>query len=240
MLVIPAIDIKGGKVVRLVQGKADQVTVYSDDPVEVARRWASFGVGLIHIVDLDGAFEGSLKNFDVVKKIVTAVNVKLELGGGIRDMETIKNVLNAGVDKVCMGTKALDDEFLNGVEKPLRRKIVVSIDAKGGVVYTKGWLNNTKIMAMDVIRKAESLGIVTVNYTDISRDGTLEGPNIKSLKALLGATNLDVVAGGGISSIDDVKALKALEENGLKGIIIGKALYENRIDLAEAIKICEG
>lgn len=238
MKIIPAIDIKDGKVVRLTQGAADKVTIYSDDPLEVARKWASFGVGLIHIVDLDGALEGRLKNFDLVKQIAREVGSRIELGGGIRDVDTIEKVLSAGIEKVCIGTKALDQEFLADVSRVFKSKIVVSIDAKEGMVYSKGWLHKTKISAINLAGQAENLGITTINYTDITRDGMLRGPNIRSLKELLKSTHLDVVAAGGISSIGDVKALKALESDGLKGMIIGKALYEGKVDLGEAVRIC--
>lgn len=238
MKIIPAIDIRGGKVVRLTQGKADQETVYFDDPVAVAEKWASYGVDTIHIVDLDGALTGSLKNFDIIKTIAKKVEPMIELGGGIRDMETIDRVFGGGIDKVCIGTMAIDPQFLKNAGKTFITKIIISIDAKDGFVYSKGWLHKTKKSALDLVREAESLGITTINYTDISRDGMLEGPNIKSLTELLNNTSLDVTAAGGISTIDDVKKLKALEKDGLAAMIIGKALYENKIDLGEAIKIC--
>lgn len=238
MKVIPAIDIRGGKVVRLIQGDVELETVYSDSPLEMAQKWASFDVELIHIVDLDGALEGGLKNLDKVKEIVKNIKAKVELGGGIRDEAAVKEVLDAGVDKVVIGTKALDEAFLDRIGKKFKDKIVVSIDAMQGMVQTKGWVFSTKAKAIDLARKVEGLGIRTINYTDISKDGTLEGPNIKSLKELLKATKVDIVASGGISTIDDVKSLKLLEKDGLAGIIIGKALYENTLDLEEAIKIC--
>lgn len=238
MKVIPAIDIRGGKVVRLIQGAVGLETIYSDAPLEIAKEWASFGVDVIHIVDLDGAMEGSLKNLDIVKAIVKNVKPKIELGGGIRDEATIKTVLEMGVEKVVIGTKALDEKFLERVRDEFKERIVVSIDASRGIVHTKGWAFVTKVKAIDLAKKVEEIGIKRINYTDISKDGTLEGPNIKSLRELLKATNVEVVASGGVSTIDDVKALRALEKDGLIGIIIGKALYENTIDLKEAMKIC--
>lgn len=238
MKIIPAIDIKDGKVVRLTQGMADQVTVYSDDPLEVARRWDAFGVELIHVVDLDGALGGKIQNFDAIKRVAEGIKSKVEVGGGIRDIETIKMILSAGADKVCIGTKALDPEFLENVGRSFKNRIVVSIDAKDGIVYSKGWIHKTKTSAIDLAKEAEKIGITTIIYTDITRDGMLQGPNIRSLKELLSATHLDVIASGGISSIKDVKDLQALEKDGLRGMIIGKALYENKIDLAEAIKVC--
>lgn len=239
MKVIPAVDIKGGKVVRLTQGLAESETVYSPSPVIMAEKWDSFGVELIHVVDLDGAFRGKFKNLNLVKAMVDTVKAKIELGGGIRDMETIKKVLDAGVAKVCIGTKALDKKFLGLIsDSKFKDRIVVSIDAKAGIVHTKGWVTKTGVKAVDLAREVASAGIKTINYTDISKDGMLEGPNIESLKELLKISKSDIVAAGGISSIEDVKLLKSLEKDGLKGMIIGKALYENKIDLKEAIKIC--
>ncbi|MBI5143898.1 MAG: 1-(5-phosphoribosyl)-5-[(5-phosphoribosylamino)methylideneamino]imidazole-4-carboxamide isomerase [Candidatus Omnitrophica bacterium] len=238
MKVIPAIDIRGGKVVRLIQGAVELETVYSEAPLEIAEKWASFGVDLIHVVDLDGAMEGTLKNLDIVKAIVKKIRPKIELGGGIRDEATISEVLDMGVDKVVIGTKALDEKFLDKIKDKFRERIVVAIDARGGIVHTKGWAFVTKVKAIDLAKKVEGLGIKRINYTDISKDGTLQGPNIKSLKELLKATHIEIVASGGISTIEDVRGLKALEKNGLAGVIIGKALYENTIDLKEALKVC--
>ena len=239
MVVIPAVDIKGGKVVRLVQGIADKETVYSESPVEVAEKWASFGVGLIHVVDLDGALGGELKNLKIVSDIVKSIKPRIELGGGIRDVETVERVLDAGVEKVCIGTKAIDKKFLAAISKSdFREMVVISIDAKDGFIHTKGWVEKTQIKAADLISEVGKFGIKTVNYTDISKDGMLEGPNIRSLKELLSISKVDIVAAGGVTTIDDVKRLKALGKEGLKGMIIGKALYEGKIDLKEAIEIC--
>lgn len=236
--VIPAIDIKGGKVVRLTQGRPSEETVYFDSPLEIAQNLASFGVGLIHIVDLDGALEGRPKNLEIVKIIAKKIEPKVELGGGMRDEATIKKVLDSGVEKVVIGTKALDREFLKRIAGLFRERIVVGIDAREGIVHTKGWQVKTVVKAIDLAKEIESSGIKTVNYTDISRDGMLEGPNIDSLRELLKATSLNVVAAGGISNIDDLKKLRSLECDGLKGVIIGKAFYENKIDLKEAIEVC--
>ncbi|MDP3791035.1 MAG: 1-(5-phosphoribosyl)-5-[(5-phosphoribosylamino)methylideneamino]imidazole-4-carboxamide isomerase [Candidatus Omnitrophota bacterium] len=236
--VIPAIDIKGGKVVRLKQGKFGDVTVYNDSAMEVARMWADMGAELIHVVDLDGALEGSLKNLAIVKEIARKVSAKLELGGGIRDIETIKEVLDYGVEKAVIGTRALEDDFLKDAAAKFGDRIVVGIDARDGIVYTKGWVLKTKIKAVDLVKKMADNGIRTINYTDISRDGMLKGPNIKSLKDILEVSRANVVASGGVSTMDDVRKLKELETYGLSGMIIGKALYEKTLDLKEAIKIC--
>jgi phosphoribosylformimino-5-aminoimidazole carboxamide ribotide isomerase len=239
MLVIPAIDIMGGKVVRLTQGAADKQTIYSQSPVAMAEKWAEFGVGLIHIVDLDGALQGELKNLKIVSEIVQAVKPKIELGGGIRDLKTIEKVLAAGIQKVCIGTRALDRKFLSAISKSdFRQAVVISIDAKDGFVHTKGWVEKTSIKTTELAKEVAGLGITTINYTDIAKDGMLEGPNVDSLKELLKIKGIDIVAAGGVTTIEDVKKLKALAKDGLKGMIIGKALYEDKIDLAEAVKIC--
>jgi phosphoribosylformimino-5-aminoimidazole carboxamide ribotide isomerase len=239
MLVIPAIDLKGGRVVRLAQGAADKETVYSDPPSEVARRWEAAGAELIHIVDLDGALQGEPKNLEAVAGIVRSVKAKVELGGGIRSMAAIERVLDLGVSKVCIGTKALDQKFLADISRsPFLEMVVIGIDAKDGIVRAKGWTEDTGIEVVELIKEVARFGITTVDFTDISRDGMMKGPNIAGLRRFLAVTKLDVIAAGGVTTIEDVKKLKALEGEGLKGMIIGKALYEGRIDLAEAIKIC--
>ena len=236
--IIPAIDIKGGKVVRLTQGKAEKQTVYYDSPIEVAKMWVGYGIDLLHVVDLDGAIEGRFDNMPLIKEMVKCVEAKIELGGGLRDEAVIKDAFDAGVEKAVVGTRAIDTEFLSAIVKKFDGKIVVSIDARDGIVYTKGWLSNTGIKAVDLAKKMADMGVKTINYTDIARDGMLEGPNIKSLKEMLDTGSAEIVAAGGISTLEDVKRLKALEGEGLKGMIIGKALYEKTIDLKEAVKIC--
>jgi phosphoribosylformimino-5-aminoimidazole carboxamide ribotide isomerase len=238
MKVIPAIDIRGGKVVRLRQGKAEDETVYFDSPIEAAKMWVSAGADFIHIVDLDGAMEGDFRNLGIIREISGQIKAKVEVGGGIRDEETIKRILDSGVEKVVIGTKALDKKFLSEIVKNFGDRIVVGIDARDDLVYTKGWLLRTRTKAVDLVKIIAGMGVKTINYTDISRDGMLQGPNIASLKAILGAAKISVIAAGGVSNIEDVKKLKVLEPEGLKGMIIGKALYEKTIDLGEAIKIC--
>ena len=238
MVVIPAIDIKGGKVVRLTQGKARKQTVYYDSPLDAARMWAGYGIGFLHVVDLDGAIEGRFNNLTLIKEMAKSVKAKIELGGGLRDEGMIREVLDAGVEKVVVGTKALDDKFLSGIVNKFGGRIVVSIDAKDGMVYTKGWLARTKIKAADLAKKISDMGVKTINYTDIAKDGMLEGPNIESLGEILSVSKADVIAAGGISTLDDIKRLRLLESKGLKGIIVGKALYEKTIDLKEAIEVC--
>lgn len=238
--IIPAIDIKDGKVVRLEQGLAERETVYAESALEVAKKWASAGAELIHVVDLDGAFCGRLKSLNAVKEIADNVDTTIELGGGIRDEASIKAAFDSGVDKVVIGTKAFDGRFLKKMSNAYKDRIVVGIDARGGVVFTKGWLEGTKTRAIDLVMAIEKCGIGTINYTDISRDGMLSGPNMDGLKEVLRSTRMKVVVSGGVSTLDDVRKLKDLESEGLTGIIIGKALYEGKIDLAEAIKVCKG
>jgi phosphoribosylformimino-5-aminoimidazole carboxamide ribotide isomerase len=239
MIAIPAIDIRGGKVVRLSQGKFSAETVYSDSPVDMAIKWEAAGAEMIHVVDLDGAAEGRPANLDLVRMIGKAVKLKIELGGGIRDESSMRKAIDAGVSKVVIGTKALDRKFLESVLKKFGASIVVGIDACEGFVCTKGWVVTTKANAIDLARQVESAGVKTINYTDISKDGMLAGPNIDSVVELLEATRADVVLAGGISGINDIRRLKTLPGRGLKGVIIGKALYEGRVDLKEAIGACK-
>lgn len=238
MKVIPAIDIRGGKVVRLAQGRAEYETVYFDSPVDVARMWVADGAELIHVVDLDGAIEGKPRNLRLVKEIVDKAKAKVEFGGGVRDEGTVQELIDSGVEKIVVGTRALEEEFISKISKKFGDKIVVGVDAKDGMVLTRGWLFKTQINAVDLAKRMSGLGIRTINYTDISRDGMLKGPNVESLKKMLKVKGVDIVASGGVSTIGDVMKLKALESSGLKGMIIGKALYEKAIDLKEAIRIC--
>jgi len=238
MIVIPAIDIRDGKVVRLMQGDYTKETVYSNSPIDVARKWDGCGARLIHIVDLDGALEGKLKNAEVVRRIAAEVKADIELGGGIRDEATIESVLAAGVSRVVLGTSALDEGFVKRMGWRFGKKIAVGIDAKDGIVRTKGWIQKTNFRAVDFVRRLEDTGIGGIIYTDISRDGMLEGPNIAELEAMLRATSLGVIASGGVSTLEDITELKALESRGLVGLIIGKALYDGKIDLAEAVQLC--
>jgi len=238
MLIIPAIDIQGGCVVRLVQGKTDK-KIYSRDPVKTAKHWVKQGAGLIHLVDLDGAFFGAPKNAGIVKEIVKNIPIPVEFGGGVRDMATIKQMLGLGVYRVILGTRAIQDTaFLKKAYKIFKNKIIVSLDARDEKIVVKGW----KVSSgnKNLIGFAESLkkiGFKEFIYTDTLKDGTLKGPNIKNIKALLKKTGMRIIASGGISSLDDICRLKLLERLGLSGIIIGKALYEGKFTLTQAIKI---
>ncbi|MGE5309326.1 MAG: 1-(5-phosphoribosyl)-5-[(5-phosphoribosylamino)methylideneamino]imidazole-4-carboxamide isomerase [Deltaproteobacteria bacterium] len=236
MLIIPAIDLKDGSVVRLFQGKSSDVTVYSRNPVTVARHWQKQGAELIHIVDLDGAFEGEPRNLEWVKKICKTVDVPIEFGGGIRDIKTIETLFAAGVDRAVLGTKAVEDkDFLASCLQKFGDKVIVSIDCRNGMVLTKGWRQEKELPVIDFALSLREMGLSTVIYTDTSKDGTMRGPDFDGINALLGRTRLKVIASGGVSSIEDICKLAALSRKGLEGAIVGKALYEEKFTLKEAL-----
>jgi phosphoribosylformimino-5-aminoimidazole carboxamide ribotide isomerase len=239
MLIIPAIDLKDGCVVRLTQGSLKDKKIYSRDAIKTARHWLRQGAELIHVVDLDGAVTGVPKNLEIVKRIAQETSAVLEFGGGVRKIETIKAFLDYGVSRVVLGTKAIEDSaFLKEAFKKFKYKIIVSIDARDGWVLVKGWQEkNSKLQASVLAKQLKALGFKEVIYTDISKDGTLKGPNIKGIKALLKETGLKVIASGGVSSLDDIRKLKSLEKDGVTGVIVGKALYEGRFTLTQALKL---
>lgn len=238
MLIIPAIDLKDGCVVRYVQGKLDK-KIYSKDPVKTAKHWQRQGARLIHIVDLDGASSGVPKNLNTVKEIVKAIDVPIEFGGGIRKIETIRALLDYGVYRIVLGTKAAEDRyFLNKAFKEFKDRIIVSIDAKDQCVLIKGWQASSKSTnLLDFACNLKKVGLKKLIYTDTLKDGTLDGPNIKGIKTLLRETGMKIIASGGISSLNDIYKLKLLENEGLIGVIIGKALYEGRFTLSQALKL---
>ncbi len=239
MLIIPAIDLKEGLCVRLLQGKKAETTVYSDDPVKTAQRWVNEGAELIHIVDIDGAFTGEQKNLESIKKIRESVDVTLEIGGGIRDMERIYHLLSLGIDRVILGTVAIKDPVL--LKKACERfydEIFVGIDAKEGKVAIKGWEEVTDIKAKDIAKSVQDSGASGIIYTDIMRDGMLTGPNIEVTRDIAESINIPVIASGGVSSLDDIKTLMGI--TGLYGAITGKALYTGAIQLREAIDLVSG
>jgi len=240
MLIIPAIDIKNGKVVRLYKGEFDTSKTYSQSPAAVAKRWQEQGAKLIHVVDLDGAMKGKPKNIAAIKKIASSVEIPVEVGGGIRTKADIEKVLAAGAHRVILGTKACEDEkFLKSTIAEFGEKIIVSIDAAGGNVATAGWQNVTDIRAVDMLKNLEMMGLKLVIYTVIERDGTMKGPDVDALREFLAAReDCLVISSGGISTLDDLMTLKSFETQGLFGVILGKALYEKKIDLEEAIRSC--
>ena len=236
MLVIPAIDLKDGKCVRLLQGRKEDATVYSDDPAATARKWESLGAKLIHIVDLDGAFSGRQKNIESIIAIRKSVRAGLELGGGIRDMDRIEKLIALGINRVILGTVAVErPELVAEASKKFPGNIIVGIDAKDGMVAVKGWVEVSAVAAKELAKKMEQLGAAGIIYTDISRDGMLTGPNIEATREIVEAVKIPVIASGGVSSIDDIKRL--MDIKGLWGAITGKAIYTGKLDLKEAITL---
>lgn len=236
MLIIPAIDIKDGCVVRFVQGRLNE-KIYSRTPVKTARYWLRQGAKLLHIVDLDGAFTGIPKNLDIVKEILEEVEAPVQFGGGVRKITTIRTLLNWGVTRVVIGTRAvLDKTFLKEARDEFKNRVIVSVDAQADKILIKGWRSSYGKDVPTFCSLLKELGFKQMIYTDTSKDGTLSGPNIKGIKDLLKKVGLKLIASGGISSLDDILRLKKLEKQGLEGVIVGKALYEGRFTLSEALK----
>ncbi len=237
MKIIPAVDIRGGKCVRLIQGKEDQETVYSDDPLAMAEHWDEQGAQLIHVVDLDGAFRGSPKNASLIKNIIYSSTVDIQVGGGIRSMDAISLYVNAGAYRVILGTIAHQEPaFVEEACKRFPGKIMVGIDAQDGKVAVKGWTEVSEQTASDLAGLMEPLGVAGFIFTDISRDGMLQGPNLDSIRQFAQTTSLPVIASGGVGRIEDVSNLLALQSEGVEGMIIGKALYDKRLDYQEALQ----
>ena len=240
MKIIPAVDIKEGRCVRLSQGLADQETVYSDDPVAMACHWDEEGASLVHVVDLDGAFNGQPANADIVKKIIYNSSVDIQVGGGIRNLQTIESYINAGAYRVILGTVAQEDpKFVADACREFPGKIMVGIDARDGNVAVKGWVEVSDKKATDLARQLETCGVSGYIFTDISRDGMLQGPNLKSIREFVDHTSLPVIASGGVSRLKDIEDLLALEPNGIAGIIIGKALYDKNITYPQTLKLLD-
>jgi phosphoribosylformimino-5-aminoimidazole carboxamide ribotide isomerase len=238
MIVIPAIDLKEGKCVRLEQGLMEKDTVFSDNPGAQARAWQDQGAELLHIVDLDGAFAGEPKNRSAIEAILGAITIPAQLGGGIRDMATIEAYLNLGLSRVIIGTAAQRNPAL--VEEACRKfpgRIVVGIDAKNGMVAVQGWAEVTDITAIELAQKFEGFGVSAIIYTDISRDGMMQGVNIDATRQLAEAISIPVIASGGLSTLADIEKLMAIESFGVVGAITGKAVYTGAIDLGEAVAL---
>jgi phosphoribosylformimino-5-aminoimidazole carboxamide ribotide isomerase len=240
MQIIPAIDIRGGKCVRLDQGDYDRETVFDDDPAAVAARWESLGAERLHVVDLDGAREGAPRNGDVVARILSVVGVPVQVAGGVRDVSTIDDLLDLGADRVVMGTAAIKDQtaLLNAVTL-FRDRMIVSVDAKDGLVRTEGWTEGSEVRALDLVRDLADLGVRRIVYTDISADGMLGSPNMAAIGEFLEFVSglpspPAVIAAGGVSSVDHLRELARI---GVEGAIVGKALYTGAIDLREALKV---
>ncbi|MFA5339624.1 MAG: 1-(5-phosphoribosyl)-5-[(5-phosphoribosylamino)methylideneamino]imidazole-4-carboxamide isomerase [Candidatus Omnitrophota bacterium] len=239
MIVIPAVDIRGGKVVRLFRGDFSKETVYSADPVKMALRWQSEGAKRLHLVDLDGALEGKLKNLDWIRKITASIDIPVEVGGGIRTEADLQTIIRAGASYAILGTKACEDEeFLKKAVDKYKDKIIVSLDVKDGFLQTKGWVNPTDIKAADFAKRIKTLGVQAVEYTDISRDGTLQGPGFANILDFISKVKMDMIVSGGISSLADLRILKEYNKKEIIGIIVGRAIYDGKIMLREANKIC--
>ncbi len=236
MLILPAIDLRGGNCVRLVKGDFKQETIYSEHPEEIALRWEGEGAEFLHVVDLDGALAGEPQNMDAIKRILQAVTIPVEVGGGIRSMESIDRLLSIGVSRVILGSVAVHkEELVQEACSAYGNRIVVGIDAKKGIVATDGWEKSGDISAVELAKKLGTFGLETIIYTDISRDGTLSGVNVTETAHLARASGIKVIASGGVKSISDIEELKKRECDGIIGVIVGKSIYEGTLSLTEAI-----
>ncbi len=235
MLVIPAIDLKDGRCVRLRQGDMADETVYSDDVTEVASRWQQQGAGLIHVVDLNGAVDGEPKNLPHIESVMKAVRVKVQVGGGIRTIDTVRRYLNAGVSRVVLGTAALTNRaLLDQACQEFPQRIVLGLDARDGRIAVKGWTTVSDVKAIDLLKELSGCAIAAVVYTDIARDGMLNGPNIPALKEVVEYSSFPVIASGGITRLEDLQAVRSLGPK-IEGAIVGKALYDGKLDLMAAV-----
>ena len=237
MIIFPAIDLRGGKCVRLIQGDFDKETIYSDDPQATALKWQSMGAKFLHVVDLDGARAGSPQNLDAIKKILDAVTIPIEVGGGIRTLDDMEKLLSLGVRRVILGSVAVENiSLVEDAAKKFGDKIVVGIDARGGFVATHGWEKSSAVKAEDLAKKIVAVGVETIIYTDISKDGMLSGVNAAAFAELEKISGAQIIASGGVKSIEDIRALKAA---GIAGVIVGKAIYTGALDLKLAIELAE-
>jgi len=233
MIIFPAIDILDGNCVRLIQWDYNQERIYGDSPVDMAKKWESFGAEFIHIVDLNGAKSGESVNKEAIRAIANTVSIPVQVGGGIRSLEVIKGYIDSGVSRVIIGTAAITDkEFLQAAVDSYGDKIAVSVDARNGYVATDGWTDTSDVKAIDLVKELEALGVKTIVYTDIAKDGMLQGPNFEEQALIHEATSMDVIASGGVTTADDVNKLANLE---LYGAIIGKALYDGKLDFRDLV-----
>ncbi len=238
--IFPAIDLKGGRCVRLRQGRAEDSTVYSDDPAGIAQHWKELGAEWLHVVDLDGAFQGASAHREVLRKIAAA-GVPVEIGGGLRTQEAIEAVLVDGARRAIVGTMAWEEpKVLERLILHFGDRLVLGIDARDGRVQIKGWTETTSLSAVDLARRADSFGVQTIIYTDTATDGMLQGPNCAAMDLLCRSVSCSVIASGGVSTADDIRKLRALQRPNLVGAIVGKALYENRVTLPELLEAARG
>ncbi|MBW4594010.1 MAG: 1-(5-phosphoribosyl)-5-[(5-phosphoribosylamino)methylideneamino]imidazole-4-carboxamide isomerase [Brasilonema angustatum HA4187-MV1] len=237
MDVIPAIDLLEGRCVRLYQGDYEQSQVFSDNPVEVAKQWVEQGATRLHIVDLDGAKTGTLVNLPAIEAIAQAVSVSIQVGGGVRDRDRVEQLLNIGVQRVILGTIAVEQpQLVQQLCQEFPQQIVIGIDARNGMVATRGWQETSKVLATQLAVQMQELGAAAIIYTDIHRDGTLSGPNIEALRSLAATISIPIIASGGVSSVTDLLSLLALESQGVTGVIVGRALYTGDVSLREALR----
>ncbi len=233
MIILPAIDLRNGNCVNLIQGRADNETIFSDHPVEMAERWEAKGAKYLHLVDLDGAFHGTSKNLQIVKEIVETIDIPVQLGGGIRTLEKLNEVLELGIARAILGTAALKNtDLVITACRSYNSQIAVGIDARDGLVATAGWLDVSEKPAIEFAREIADCGVQTIIYTDIRRDGMLMGPNVDATKAIIDTVEINVIASGGVTSLTDIKALKSI---GASGAIIGRAIYTGDLELQSAI-----
>ncbi len=237
MEVIPAIDLLGGKCVRLYQGDYDRASIFSDDPVEVARQWAAEGATRLHVVDLDGAKSGKSVNLPVIEAIAQAIDLPVQVGGGLRDRAGVSRLLATGVERAILGTVAVENpELVTQLCTEFPSRIVVGIDARNGKVATRGWLETSEVMATELAQRMARQGAAAIIYTDIHRDGTLSGPNMSALRELAESIDIPVIASGGVSSLTDLLSLLSLESVGVTGAIVGRAIYTGDVSLKEAVR----
>tara|TARA_Y100001970_G_scaffold288870_1_gene417500 strand:- start:755 stop:1474 length:720 start_codon:yes stop_codon:yes gene_type:complete len=238
MIILPAIDIKGGKCVRLFQGNFEKATEYKKTPADQAQEFLNYGFKNIHVIDLDGALKGKLVNKNIIKDIIKINTLKVQVGGGIRSLENIKELHDIGVDKIVLGTAAVENiEFLKKACEIYKDKIVLALDVRNGLIALSGWKRQTKISALEFIKKIENLGLSRIIYTDIEKDGTKTGPNIKETINLSEKIKIPIIISGGVSSMADILKIKEMKPKNIEGIIIGKAIYDKSIELKELSKI---
>jgi phosphoribosylformimino-5-aminoimidazole carboxamide ribotide isomerase len=240
MIVIPAIDIRQGNAVRLTQGKIENETIYSKDPAFIAKLFKAKGARRLHVVDLDGAFNGSSQNREIISKICKAVDIPVQVGGGIRSMQTIDDIFKLGASYVILGTVAIyNPDIVREAVQKYKEKIIVAVDAKDGKVAIGGWKEVSSVLAVDLVKQLKAVGVEEILYTDIAKDGMLLGPNLNALKEIAETSKMRVIASGGVSSIEDIQNIAKLEPSGVFAAIVGKAIYSDTLNLEEAIKITQ-
>lgn len=240
LTILVAVDIVEDQVVRLTKGEMEEKTVYGDDPIETALDWEKQGAKWLHVVDLDGATKGDQRNSKAIEEILNSTTIPVEVGGGIRTIEAIAGWVERGAARVCIGTKSMDPQFLDEAVKEFGDKLLVAVDAHGGIVRVGGWQQVSGTPTLDAVRRIADAGVSRIMFTDIERDGTLMGPNLESIEEVLDAVDLPIIASGGVTSEHDISALAKLAPKGLEGVIIGKALYTGAIKLAAAHDAASG